>query len=100
MTDHKPGASLNLDLVDHRAPGQWTEHEIDDYIALRHKQCVKKARANAPRNPCGAESARRHSARVCAENAALRHESHRDQATRLMADMSSLLNYHEAEARK
>jgi hypothetical protein len=43
---------------------------------------------------------RRHNARVYAGNAALRHEYDRDQAVRLMADMSSLLNYHEAEARK
>ena len=43
---------------------------------------------------------RRHNARVCAENAALRHQSHREQAARFMAVMSSLLNYHEAEVRK
>jgi len=42
----------------------------------------------------------RHNARVCPENAALRHEYHRDQVARLRAIMSSLLNYHEAEARK
>jgi len=43
---------------------------------------------------------RRHNARLCAENAALRHEYHRDQAARLMDDMSSLVNYHEVQARK
>ena len=92
MTDYKPGVSLNLDLVDHQAPGQRTEHEIDGFITSRHKQRVK-SEGEPPRNPCGAESVRRHNARVYAENAALRHEYRRDQAARLMADMSSLLIY-------
>jgi hypothetical protein len=61
---------------------------------------ARKTRANTPRTPVGIESVRRHNARVCAEIAALRHESHRDQAARMMAVMSSLLNYREAEARK
>ena len=43
---------------------------------------------------------RPHNARLCAENAALWHEYHRDQAARLVAIMSSLVNYHEAQARK
>jgi hypothetical protein len=62
-TDHKPGASLNLDLVDHQAPGQWTEHEIHGFIASRHKQRVKSEgerpeepllyrEHEAPQRPC------------------------------------------------
>jgi hypothetical protein len=41
VTDHKPGASLNLDLVDHQAPGDCTEHGIDGSIASRRRQHVK-----------------------------------------------------------
>ena len=63
VTDHKPGASLNLDLVDHQAPGEWTEHEIDGFIASRYKQRVKSEgecpeeppwgrEREAPQRPC------------------------------------------------
>jgi hypothetical protein len=63
VTDHKPGARLNLDLVDHQAPGEWTEHEIDGFIASHHKQRVKsegerpeeplwRLTLSAPQRPC------------------------------------------------
>src|ERR687894_2089696 len=50
VTDHKLGASLNLDLVDHQAPGEWTEHEIDGFIASRHKQ-REKSEGECPEEP-------------------------------------------------
>ena len=99
MTDYKPGVSLNLDLVDHQAPGEWTEHEIDGFIASRHKQRVKSEgerpeeplwgrERDAPQRPC-IRGKRRPAG-----------GDHRDQAARLRAVITSLVNYHEAEARK
>ena len=74
VTDYKPGVSLNLDLVDHQPPGEWTEHEIDGFIASRHKQRVKSdserpeeslwgLTLSAPQRPC-MRGKRRSAARV------------------------------------
>jgi hypothetical protein len=99
VTDHKPGASLTRELVDHQALGEWTEHEIHGFIASRHKQRVK-SEGEHPEEPLwgreleGTQRPCRRGKRRPAGG------DHRDQAARLRAVMASLVNYYEAEASK
>jgi hypothetical protein len=63
LLDETPiGAALDQGLLSHQAPCERAEHDLDAFIAARHRQRVKHREAERTREAAWRESERRHEA--------------------------------------
>jgi 23S rRNA A2030 N6-methylase RlmJ len=99
VIDERVGAALDRNLGSPVAPGEQVEHELDAFIEKRHMQRVKQEEDSAEEEAWKESSRRAEDARR-EKNRAAWCEHHLSQADRLRANLTALINHHEAEAEK